>query len=160
MCFLEMETEPEESLRHGVYYQAGNEAEGLDLEERREESGSDPTCSAGLPALWPTYFSGRLGGVGVQRVTARVGGWDKATVGSTGYVGRREGRLQQVFCCRAGIETKVLDLVIRRKRETWPFQQIRNDLAEHTEVGGGTTQPLTVTPGAHARNKELLPETS
>jgi hypothetical protein len=24
---------------------------------------------------WPTYFSGRLGGVGFQRVTARVGGW-------------------------------------------------------------------------------------
>jgi hypothetical protein len=62
----------------------------------------------------------------------------------------------------SGLETEPGRTVTvgRRKRETWPFQQIRNDLAEHTEVGGGTTQPLTVTPGAHARNKELLPETS
>lgn len=37
-----METEPEESLRHGVYYQAGDEAEGLDSEERRESRGLTP----------------------------------------------------------------------------------------------------------------------
>jgi hypothetical protein len=83
MCFLEMETEPEESLRHGVYYQAGNEAEGLDLEERREESGSDPTCSAGLPALWPTYFSGRLGWLGPRECLLESG------AGITGCTGVR-----------------------------------------------------------------------
>jgi hypothetical protein len=55
--------------------------------------------------------------VGYRRVLAGVGGWDKATVGSTGYVGRREGRLQQAFCCRAGNETEELHLGNRGRKE-------------------------------------------
>lgn len=59
-----METEPRESLRHGVCYQAGNEAEGLDLEERRESRGLT------LPALLAYLHCGLL--------TSQEGlaGWD------------------------------------------------------------------------------------
>lgn len=54
MCFLEMEAEPEDSLRHGVYYRAGDESEDLDSEERRENGGLTP------PALLAYLHCGLL----------------------------------------------------------------------------------------------------
>lgn len=59
--------------------------------------------------------------MGSQGVSAGVGTWDKVTwlwskvrrgksIGFTGDTGSREGRLQQVFCCRSGDETWRFDL--------------------------------------------------
>ena len=66
--------------------------------------------------------------IGLSGVPAGTGGRNKASsgerdgrrrrsVGSTEDVSRRQGKLPQIFHCRAGEETGVLDLGNRERRE-------------------------------------------
>lgn len=65
--------------------------------------------------------------VGSQLVLTRIGGWDKAIAGEGGAGGKKlwgpletdpkgEGRLQQIFCCRARDDAGGLNLEAVRDR--------------------------------------------
>lgn len=77
----------------------------------------------GLPLVYLLVWEG----LGYQGVMASVGIWNKTrscgrklrkgrSVGATGDGTWHQGRLKQVFCCRAGNETGGLKLMERREK--------------------------------------------